>query len=109
MSATMYGWLMVWPQPISSGWSSYALRCSSGGTNAWRGTARMAASTRGSWMPRPSICSRTMCSRRAASSEASGAAVGAHGPAPTSAMMTTPYDVHMRAPDPDHAGRRSVR
>ena len=41
MSATMYGWLMVWPPPIGSGWSAYASDWNSGGMKRCRGGSRL--------------------------------------------------------------------
>ncbi len=45
INATMYGCEMVWPLPIDSGPSSYAFALSLSGTNACRGTDRIAWST----------------------------------------------------------------
>src|SRR5688500_13371903 len=53
---------------MGSGRSEYARSRYSAGTNSWRGTDRMAASTAGSCTPRASICQRTMCSRSVAQS-----------------------------------------
>ena len=53
MSATMYGCEIVCPSPMGSGVSAYASAPASPGTNRWRGTERMAASTSSSRRPAP--------------------------------------------------------
>ena len=63
MRATMYGWLIVWPPPMGSGWSSYARSASPPKTKASRGTAPIAASTRSSLMLRLRSCSATIRAR----------------------------------------------
>ncbi len=52
-------------QAIGSAVSSYANSCTADGTKTWRGTRRLAASTRGSQIPRARSCRSTMAWRRA--------------------------------------------
>src|SRR5690242_18364637 len=52
MSATINGWETVCPLPMGSGASSYASRARCGARNHSRGSHAIAASTRGSRMPR---------------------------------------------------------
>src|SRR5712691_2075499 len=68
---------MVCPSPMGSGRSACASERSSTGTNSSRGTLRIAASTRGSEMPRASICSATIRARSAAKSWVAAAASSA--------------------------------
>src|SRR4051794_25965874 len=63
MSATMYGWEIVCPQPIGSAASVYASSCSSFGTKSSRGIRAIAASTASSPMPRPRSWRSTIDSR----------------------------------------------
>src|SRR2546428_2763559 len=72
MVATIYGWEMVCPAAIGRALSSYARAASSAGANRSRGTARQAARTHSSRMPRAAICSRTIASRAAANSAGVG-------------------------------------
>src|SRR5829696_6810610 len=60
----MYGWEIVWPDPIGSAASSYARRRRSGGTNASRGTRSIASRTLVSAMSRPRSCSSTILRSR---------------------------------------------
>src|SRR5689334_9410226 len=55
MRPTTSGWEIVWSEPIGSGMFSHASSRMAGGTNASRGTARRASSTRSSWMCRASV------------------------------------------------------
>src|SRR5215204_6831194 len=60
----MYGWEIVWPDPIGSAASSYARRRRLGGTNASRGTRSIASRTLVSAMSRPRSCSSTILRSR---------------------------------------------
>jgi hypothetical protein len=66
MMTTMYGCEIVWSLPIGRGAVAVADATMSSGTNSWRGTDRMADSTRGSFTPRETICSATMRRRSSA-------------------------------------------
>src|SRR5438876_677702 len=77
MVATIYGWEMVWPAAIGRALSSYARAASSAGANRSRGTARQAARTRSSRIPRAANCSRTIPSRAAAN--CAGVGIGTRG------------------------------
>src|SRR5436305_28674 len=59
----MYGCDIVWPSPMVSGRSSYAICATSGETNSCRGTRAIAASTRSSRMSRARSWVSTICSR----------------------------------------------
>jgi hypothetical protein len=73
MNATTYGCEIVCSCPIDTGVSSYAKRrAGASGMNRWRGTIRIAASTRSSFTPRAAICSSTMRARGTAVGSGAG-------------------------------------
>src|SRR6266516_43435 len=71
MSATMYGWEIVWSPPMGSAASAYAPSRRCGGTKSSRGTRPIAASTRSSSMPRRRSCHSTICALASADARAS--------------------------------------
>src|SRR5579862_3560121 len=77
MSATMYGWEIVWPAPIGRAASAYAPCRTSSGTKSSRGTRPIAASTRSSSIPRRRSCTSTI--RYLASADTRDSEVVEHG------------------------------
>src|SRR5437867_2969732 len=73
---------MVCSSPIGSGWSPYARPRGASSTKRWRGTLRIAPSTRTSVIPRRSSCSSTICARTSAN--------GSHTPATLLAPRALP-------------------
>src|SRR5918994_6992079 len=89
----MYGCEIVWSWPIGNGVSLYAPARHASGTNSWRGTLRMAASTRGLVMSRATICSLTILVRAAFQSVPAGG--WATAPSQAATMMSTAMAVSL--------------
>src|SRR5438874_1520507 len=72
MCATIAGCEMVWFAPIGSAPGPYALLATTGDTNRWRGTSRIACRIRGSVTPRAATCRSTISARWCAKSASFG-------------------------------------